>query len=135
MINPTPYLVRPPGKRVTRSSTQNAEENESVESSKSDTKVVKPEPKASNKKDIAPAFEESDYKKMQDTHIQTLEREISTLKTNKMREQNKEYDSGGDDKKYKSRLRGGDNKATPQYNVDDHNSQLESILRDYNTQQ
>jgi len=72
---------------------------------------------------------------MQDTHIQSLEREKKYIKNKKIREQNKELENNENEKKYTSRLRGSNAGGTPQYNMDMDTMKLESLLRDYNTQQ
>ena len=144
--------MRPISRRVTRSSTQPPEvevKKKAAESTKS-AKAAKPTPSSSrqqakSQKESGPAvttaaIDESDYKKMQDTHIQSLEREKKYFQNKKLREQNKakEYDSSGDEQVLERQesigLRKTDSRSNPQYNVDMGSMKLEAILRDYNNE-
>lgn len=144
--------MRPVSRRVTRSSTQPPEaeiKKKAVEGTKpakvAKTAASSAKPLAKPQKEVAPAItstaiDESDYKKMQDTHIQSLEREKKYFQNKKLREQNKakEYDSSGDEEVLERQesigLRKTDSRANPQYNVDMGSMKLEAILRDYNNE-
>jgi len=113
-----------------------------VKSSKSSKLSPQTKP---NLKPVAPnvssaAIDESDYKKMQDTHIQSLEREKKYNKNKKMREANKtkEYDSSAEEEEFEKHgsvgLRKNENRPAPQYNMDMGSMKLEALLRDYNNE-